>query len=409
MPDIILIQPPNRPLSTPTMYPISLGLLYLASSLEKEGISVEIVDLRDKAVSIELIPKARYYGITATSGEYPDAQILAALLKKRDPQSKTILGGYHATMLYEGCLGFYMVFVGESERSLVEYIKYGLYTDKVFNPLIEDLDNLPFPARDLVGELAFSETLMPGERYGKGERSAILVSARGCPYKCSFCGQPHGDIRFRSPENVAQEVEELKEKYHCSAFRDESDNIAINKKWLLRLCKLLTPLRVRWKAHSRAAHLLDEEKIIALKESGLVEMGMGVESTDQHVLDLTRKEERVENYYQAVALLKKHQIISKVYFMTGLPGEDDETLRLNMEFMRRAKPDKWTLTITMPYPGSDLWNSPEKYGIKILDKDFSRYWNFPDKPVFETREATRDEIWTRYLTFYRYLSKGQWR
>ena len=81
------------------------------------------------------------------------------------------------------------------------------------------------------------------------------------------------------------------------------------------------------------------------------------------------------DHLRAIRILKEAGIRSKTYFVGGLPGETDKTLKANMDFFITAKPDKWTLATFTPYPGSEIFKYPEQFGIRIIDKDFNHWWN----------------------------------
>ena len=413
--DFTFIQVPNPILLQPLMYPFALGPLYLAAMLEKAGAKVACVDLRgvdlrDKELNPDLVPRAKWYGLTATTPEIKAARSLAVILKARDPSSRTIIGGAHATALPQDCVEYFdVVGTGEWEHSIVKLLEEGQVEGAVYGGATPDLDVLPFPARHLVGERAFSTTIMPGERWGEGEKGAMIISSRGCPYNCHFCASARSlPIRLRSPENVAAEVQELKERYNCHAFRDESDNLNLNSAWLFRLCNLLEPLKVTWKGHGRS-RLLTPEICKAMREAGLIEFGIGVESADPKVLKLIGKEETVEDHLQAVALLKKYGIVSKIYLMSGLPGETEETPLRNATFMEYAQPDKWTLSEFVPLPGCEVWKNPEHFEATISKDNLADYWFFDSDFAVEYKGASREILKDRYQRLLSYLKSNQWR
>lgn len=414
MVDVTLIQVPNLFLASPLMYPFSLSLMYLAASLERAGAKVALADLRDKELSsidLDTIPPARYFGFTATTGEISAARTLAALLKDKYPDSQTVVGGAHASVLPEDCQPhFDIVAVGEWDYAIVNLFQKGHTNGIVYANQVSDLDSLPLPARHLAGTRAFTNILMPGEKYGTGNRAAMLISSRGCPQTpaCAFCANITRGVRFRSPENVLLEVEELVERYNVREWRDEADNLTTSKKWLLEYCRLLAPLKVSWKGHTRADYL-DEDEVIAMKEAGLVEFGIGVESADPEVLRIIRKKETVEDYNRAIRLLKKYGVISKVYLMSGLPGETEQTLALNASFFEEAKPDKWTLLRFVPLPGCDIWQHPENYRARIDRDQFANFVFWPTEGPIEYEGVSKQVLDARFNRMYSYLRSDKWR
>jgi anaerobic magnesium-protoporphyrin IX monomethyl ester cyclase len=389
-------------------------LLYLGAVLEKAGHEVQIVDLR-KEENIDVrrqVAKANFVGLTATSGEIVDAKRIARQVKTYyGKQVVTIVGGAHPSLLPEDCINhFDCVVVGEGEKSILEIVENGA-RGLVNSSPIKDLDTIPFPARHLVGEKAFSHTLWPGEKYGKGPKATTLIGSRGCFWqKCAFCGNIRQPLRLRSPANIVEEIKQVRDQYGCYHYRFEDDDFTFNKKRCLKLCEELKPLGIHYKAHSRS-DLLDEEICQALKQSGCDEFGIGVESADNHVLETVDKGLTVEDHKKAIKLLKEAGIITKAYFIIGLPGETEETIEKNMQFVKETGIDKWTISIFMPYPGCPIACNPTKYGVKIVDHDWSHYWNFPDYPCHELTDppATRQQIWKRYKRFYEFMRSEAWR
>lgn len=410
MADIVLIQPPNKVLSQPTMY-FGLGLLYVAASLEETGHNVKIVDFRDKSIDFSLIPEADYYGITATTGEIEDAKFISHGLKKWRKNAITIIGGPHATILPQDCVeDFDYVIVGEGEKAIVEVLEGKWIGKLAHSPPIENLDSIPFPARHLLPEEAvFSQTLYMGEKYGKGPKSTTIISSRGCPFRCSFCANVLPQkVRFRSPENFVNEIKFLQDRYDCHHFRFVDDNFTLNKQRVLQICDLLEPCDVHYRAQARS-NLLDAEICQALKTSGCEEMGLGVETADDHVLKLNNKQETVSHHKKAIRLLKEAGIYAKAYFMVGLPGSTNKTIQKNMDFVKETQIDKYTVSIFMPYPGCEVANNPEKFGVTILDKDYSHYWNFPEFPAHQLEHLSQRAIYEQYKQFCSWLRSGAWR
>jgi radical SAM superfamily enzyme YgiQ (UPF0313 family) len=401
--DVTLVHCPNPVLDNPKMY-FGLGILYVAAALEKAGYKVAIADLRDKGVNIDLdlIPKAKYIGFSFTTGESTDAKLLAQLVKARDRQCTTIAGGPHPTIMPQDCQDFDIIVRGEGENFTLSPFKRTVSMSRITN-----LDSVPFPARHLAD--CFSETLLPGERYGKGQKSTTVIFSRGCPFNCGYCSNIlTKPVVYRSPENIAKEIEELISKYNCRSFRIEDDNFTAKKDWMLEVCKKLAPLKVTFKCHSRG-ELIDESSVLALKEAGCVEMGMGLETADETVLSIADKGTKPADCERAIQLLKKHGIATKVYFVVHLPGETDKTIELNKTFMKRAQPDKWTVSRFCPFPGCPMHDHPSAYGITWIDRDLSHYWNFWPNALVKYANTSIEKLNQRYHEFYDWLRREEWK
>ena len=272
---------------------------------------------------------------------------------------------------------------------------------------IRNLDNIPFPSRDVVAT-PFSDTLFPGERYGKGDLAATTIGSRGCPFMCAFCGNVYrAPVIYRSCENIIGELRQLINS-GVTHFRFEDDNFTLHPEFP-RLCLEIERLNIFYKCHTRS-NLLTLEIADILKLSGCEECGIGVESADDRVLEIVHKQETTKQHGHAVEILRKAGIRSKTYFISGLPGETDETLKLNMEFMQTYKPEKWTISTFSPYPGCDVYNNPSKYNIRIIRKDWSRWGNFCKDSYNHIIEGqSPDEMWNRYKKMYAYFRSDEWR
>lgn len=400
-PDIVLVLPPNQVLSDPTSH-TPLGPGYLEAVLVKAGYNVGITDLRDKRLETSLIPRAPVIGISATTGEIDMAKQIARELKERDPKVLTVIGGPHATYLPSGCLDFDIVVIGEAESVIAE-IASGKRTNSglVFASATLNLDSLPFPTRH---PWSFSTTLLEGGGYGTGPLATGILTSRGCPMKCCYCREEAGLVRFRSPENVVDEVKQIQEKWNCHNFRFEDDNLTLNKKRALRLFELLEPLNIHWRAHTRA-NLWDNELAESAKRAGCREIGFGFEAATDYILQLIRKDETVDQYREAVRVTKRHGITCKAFWVASLPGETWLTIADIQKFMLEEKPDKWIVSRLCPYPGSDIWKRPEQYGIKWLDRNFSHYWNFWDEAMVEYEDVSKHELNEHYQHLFAWLSK----
>jgi len=346
LPDIVLVQPPNPYLLDPTTrWP--LGLSYLEAVLLKAGAKVAVADLRDKEIDLSLIPEALIIGITATTGEIGMAKELAHLIKQRNYNTFTVIGGSHASYLPEDCAQYFdLVVIGEAEYDINQFLQQRYFgTRYTKSPL--DLDTLPFPIRH---PFSFSNTLFEGAGYGKGPMTTSIITSRGCPYTCAYCQEKPRPVRFRSPENVVEEIKEIQSKWDYHHFRFEDDNFTLKPERVFEICRLLEPLKVYWRCHSRS-DLFNRDMARAMRLAGCNEVGFGVESADQRVLDIVNKKETIKQHIRAIRIAEDSGIRTKAFFMTGLPGETDEIVGLTKSFLERAQPSKIILSRFTPYPG----------------------------------------------------------
>jgi anaerobic magnesium-protoporphyrin IX monomethyl ester cyclase len=381
MKKVILIYLPHPYLNQPDAQ-APLGLLYLAAVLEKEGIDVQVKNYSSCQTyqAVMDLPEADIYGITATSLELPQANRFACLIKEKFPISKIILGGPGAyskefvdwTFVDSICIGD-----GESTiLSMYKDIEKEKLVREYFNSCATDINNIPFPARHLLegkqgGNIfAFNEMYRPGD-------TTIVISSRGCPFNCSFCGSPfftkqRGGVQFRSIKNIVEEIKQIKSEFGIEQIRFSDDLFTANKKRCLELCSELRKLNIVYRVSIRTKPF-DLEIANALYDSGCREVSFGVESFDEDVLALLNKGTTALDNASALELCSRVGLRTRILFMIRTPGQTRETVRKNIEWLNKVPYDIIACTSFVPLPGSDIWVTPEKYNIEILSRNLDHY------------------------------------
>lgn len=227
-------------------------------------------------------------------------------------------------------------------------------------PLLEDLDLLPIPARDLLenGLYRSPET---------GNILTVIQGNRGCPSKCIFC--PAGimsgfKVRYRSAALVFQEIEECVQRFGIREFLFHGDTFTLNKKWLLELCDLIiaSGLKIHWGCNSRV-DTMDDERAERLRRAGCWVVAFGVESGDQEILDKMKKGQRVERAREAIATCKRHGLRTHAFFVIGTPWETRQTLARTLAFARDLGTDFFDFNIAYPLPGTELHQITTEAGL----------------------------------------------
>ncbi len=419
---ICFIIPPNPILDSPLMQ-IPLGVLYMGAVLERTGFKVFISDMRvEQQINPALIPTDyNFYAVTATTGEYHYAKELANLLTRKEPQAHLVIGGSHATHKPRETLSdtkYDSAVIGEGERTIVELLEsrdldtvkglaWKLPLNKIKinepRPLIQDLDTIPFPARHLLTyDHVFTRDLYYGARYGRGEVGTALTTERGCPYRCAYCANWDRKLRLRSIENVVQEIEQCKEVYKCSRFKIVDDEFGMPRWRALKLCEALEPLNLSFRVATRV-DVVDPELLAAFKRAGCDEISFGVETPDENILKVVNKHETLQQSKNAVKWAKEAGLRVKTYFMVCLPKETWNSIEKLKAFVKATQPHKWTLSTFIPYPGCDVAKNPEKYGVKILEHNFSKYWLYQDESMIETDVASQEELTQHRIELFKWL------
>ncbi len=248
----------------------------------------------------------------------------------------------------------------------VSYLSAGKIIHNEMMPIIEDLDRLPFPARNI---------LLLRERYYNPKLNhrpfTAAISSRGCPYQCRYCvpcslsfarelenKRFTGDkpaVRMRSSQNVTEEISLLKKQgYKAISFLDDQFIWDIPR--LEVIAGHLALHKITWGCLARADRINDDAAKI-LSKTGCVYIDIGVESFQQNILDDIHKDMKVEQCMDAVSVLEKHKVNYKLNILLGAsPLETKETIRNNLEVIKKIRPYAVMFSICNPFPGTEFWD-----------------------------------------------------
>jgi anaerobic magnesium-protoporphyrin IX monomethyl ester cyclase len=377
--EIVLINPDSPALLDPKVMP-PLGLLYISSILKENGVNVKLIDLAGNPN--QPIPESKHYGITATTSQYPAVKQLRKKLS-----GDFVIGGPHATLCPHQCLedGFDAVVVGDGEKAILNFAHgtRGL----ICNP-VEDLGKVPFPDRSIIKDYNYEIN---------GKKAATIITAKGCIYrKCAFCSQTSNQIRYRPVEDVGEELIQLKELgYEAIMIFDDEFFSHIDRD--VKICFYLAMLELDWRCFSRSNFITKEVAYIA-KKTRCKEILLGIESGSDQILLNINKGITVKQHLKAIEFLHKNGIRVKAAMIIMLPGESKETLKETWKFCEKIedKVAEWDWTICTPYPGSDIYNHPERYDLQFDPKTiFTEYkgGNSPNwkPPKVATSQLTFEE------------------
>jgi radical SAM superfamily enzyme YgiQ (UPF0313 family) len=345
--------------------------------------------------------------------------------RREVPRTFITVGGPYPIAMKQSCLEDSMdidaVVTGEGEVTVVEMLQRlsegkGLEGvegvvyregDKIIKnpdrPLITDLDSLPFPARELLGDKM--DYVPPPATYRK-RPVAVVITSRGCNRRCIFCFQidrkrEHG-IRFRSVENVIDEIKLcLKQGYREIKFID--DTLAADYDRAMRLAEEIKrqKLKFTWFA-SACVHQVDKPLLKAFKEAGCWAILFGAESGVQKNLNAIKKGITLEQTRKAVKAAKDVGLTVYTPFIFGIPGETyDEALR-TIEFACELNPDIANFHALTPFPGTELYENIEKYGVMSGDLEDFTYQGAAFVPYTMTRSQIAE---LRQIAFRRFYSR----
>ncbi len=387
-----------------------LGLAYISALLKKNGISVCIFDplpmqahnMAERLLSIITQHHPKIVGFTATTAQISLIYSLAQAVKANHPKITTIIGGVHATVLPDEVISkpyVDFVVVGEGEHTALELFsaiessknsaiqgskKYdgikGIYFkegEKIRftgqRELISNLDELPYPARELLDNEWYSKrgSLIRGLWL----RTATIITSRGCPGQCTYCASKLTfglKIRRRSVQNVIEEINGLIKKYRIQGLFFCDDTLTTDKKWMSEFCTQMAKLNLIWACQSRV-NTVDKDMLKAMKCAGCVQIEYGCESGSQKVLNILKKNITVEQIKKAFALTKEAGIRSMANFMIGNPEETSEDIETTANLAKELKADYTEFWITTPYPGSELFNQAKNKGW-LKSEEWGKDW-----------------------------------
>lgn len=404
---------------------IPLGIYYLAASLRECGHSVCAIDGEANNLTAEIIVDdlkkfaPDVIGISSTTVAFHRTIELAQLLKKDFPETPLVLGGPHVTSNPQHAMSVEVFDVGvlrEGEQTMLDVISSikeknnlrqvpGLVLregdELVFTQareMIQDLDQLPFPAIDLVPDISLYNP--PPSNYKKLPVANVITS-RGCPSLCTFCDNAVFGTQFRkrSASNVADEIEMLYREFGVREIAFVDDTFTIDKKRIYDLFEDLSrrQISVPWTCMSRI-NTVDRELLEFMRDHGCWHISFGIESGEEKILKHIKKFISLEKATQVINWCSELGVRTKGFFIVGHPGETEASIDKTIEFALDLALDDVVVTINTPIPGSPQYREVDQYG-QLDETDWSQfnYW----RPVFVPHGLTPDILINRQKEFYR--------
>lgn len=337
-------------------------------------------------------------GVSSTTPQYVLAKNLIERLKSDLPTAFYVCGGVHVTALPETSLrelGIDCVVLGEGEytmREVCERLESGRSLEDVKGiayldgdkrgvtvnerrPLIENLDEIPFPAWHLLDLERYLAP--PGPIRGLWlERCIHMICSRGCPYRCIFCGSNlifGRRVRHRSVKNVIDEISLLTDRYRIDGVWFMDDTFTVNSRWVIDFSRALRDNRinVKWGCQARV-NTVSEAILREMRQSGCSQLDFGVESGSAKVLRTLTKDTDPKMAREAFRLTKGLGLRALATFMIGNPGETIEDIAMTFELAKEIAPDYVNFYYATPYPGTTLYDMAIKNGW-ITNLDYSDF------------------------------------
>lgn len=374
----------GQEIKTGVTFPI--GLAYMASTLLEAGFEVKLLDPIAEETPVEKIYQ---------ESEWADAIVLPFSAGHTDDVRQYrndfrrkffVLGGGYAhhiaDWLFKEDFGD-VILCGEPEYTIVDLMRaYPSYQnvsgiiykdrEKIVRtpdrPLLTDLDKLPFPARHLTNPKNYWEIMF------LGEPTVWILPTRGCPYDCIFCAQRDLNkrrVRYRSPQNIVDELEEIVRKYGVKNFVFFDETFNFNHQFVINVCQeiLFRGLKIKWWCAARADRVrTDVVKI--MKKAGCIELRFGLESANDEILKYFQKGETIADIRRGLEIVKKEGMNFSLQCIFGAPQESEETIKNTMTFIKEMKPFFVSFNVLTPLPGSQLY---EQIKDKIKPEDMRSF------------------------------------
>lgn len=368
-----------------------IGTLYAAALMRQQGHTVHLLDTMFAFGPEEVIPPLQqhnpdYFVIYDDGFNYLTKMCLTNMREAAFDMMKfakqkgcvVIVSSSDANDHFEKYLqeGADYVILGEAEQTLAElvtainngeqdmmslpglaYRQQGAVIKTVRRPVMKELDELPFPAWDIIDMEPYRKTWLKH----RGYFSMNMATTRGCPFKCNWCAKPIYGNRYnsRSPQNVVAELTLLKERFHFDHIWFCDDIFGLKPGWVHEFANRLeaSGTRFRFKIQARADLLLQPDYIQDLARAGCENIWMGAESGSQKILDAMNKGTKVEEIFQATRLLKAHGIHPSFFIQFGYPGETKQDIMKTIDMINTLLPYEIGISVSYPLPGTRFYEA----------------------------------------------------
>jgi anaerobic magnesium-protoporphyrin IX monomethyl ester cyclase len=402
-----------------------LGLLYIGSALKKARPQdeVKLIDaIAEKMSGAELEQRIRdfdpdFVGLSTFTMVMYDCCLIARLVKKINPNAHICFGGPHISdfpVETANLPDVDSIVLGEGENTIVDLMDHleqnqsienipGVFTQenasevthkKSQRPMVDNLDDLPFPDRSLLKQELYYNAI------GFEKNIASIITSRGCPKQCTFCGTMRSNYRMRSVPNILEEIklildDGIKEIF----FQDDTFNLLGERAKIFCREVIASNLKFTWSFKARVDQIDDELMDLAY-QAGCRQLHIGVETGNQEGLDFLKKGVTIGQLTRAFNLAHKYNIRTIADWMIGMPFEKNmDDIDKNFQFLLDLNPFYAQINVLQPFPYTELFSQAEKAGLDNLAR--WQKWCANPQPEFEK------SVWTESFTASELNSKAE--
>jgi anaerobic magnesium-protoporphyrin IX monomethyl ester cyclase len=404
---------PHDPYTLLLHPPLCYG--YMSRHLKAAGHDVVLVDLpflgNDPAVLAAAVDEHRpgLVGITSVAQSYWQALELARLVKQTTAAPPVVFGGPHVTFIAAECLRRHpavdYVLLYDAELSIVALCAA---LAEGGDDILRKVPGLHFRGRD--GSLAATASappLMSLDDLGPPDRSifdldrylaydyeTVVMTARGCPSRCTFCSTTIAGrkARWNGPAHVCDELEGIIGAGFRSVFFGD-DTFSGDPDRTIDICREIQSrgIQIPWTSNMRAQDARPPV-LAAMTDAGAYRVFMGFESIQKATLRLVKKGATPERMIEKAQLVKDAGLELHASFIIGAPGDTDETLAATLDYIRLLDPTVATFNVMEPRPGTDVYTNPDRYGIQIPDPYWYESASWLDLPVCRNQHLSQEQI-----------------
>ena len=378
------------------------GLGYVSAVLKRGGHQTALIYLQQEPVKNHFLHQVAtiapgLVAFSSTAHQYPYVERCARWLKESMPEIPTIVGGPHPTLAPEQVLAnpdIDLVCIGEGEYPLLDLANAleesrgfstipnlwlrskGQLVKNPLRPLVANLDELPFPDREMFD---FREILAANDGW------VDLMAGRGCPYGCSYCCNPAlrekfkglgKYVRFRSVDNLLEEIHSLASRYTIKTLNFQDDVFTLDRDWSLQFSRAYgQEFEFPFWINTRVERINDEELVAALADAGCHGVRIGIESGNETLrAKILKRRMSNEEIRRAFALARKYGLHTYTCNMLGIPGETADMIEETIALNRELEPTDLQFSVFYPYPMTELYDVSVRNGCLIEGESLPSYY-----------------------------------
>lgn len=373
-----------------------LGLCRIARFLRDRGHEVSVIeDALDRPDLDQIIGRASgmdFVGFGAMTLQAPRVEYLLSCIRQTTG-AVLVCGGPHYSATQKLAANCDALVVGDGELAFLEIIggKRGLVAGRQSQEYIE-------------ADFSFVDYPRYGDHLIDGTRAISLLTSRGCPFGCRFCGSPKAfgrSVTYYPLQEVVSNMSRLSSKYGFRAFRIMDDTFTLNNRRVIEFCDLVSPFGWRMSCLTNV-RTVRAATLQRMRSAGFEFVAIGAESANEAVLKLANKRQSQEDIRRAVAMINDAGLKAEVLFIIGLPGETVGSLSETISLAKELKAYRVHAQFFTPFPGCEFHDQIERFGT-IIERDYNKWTH--RVPVFVPHSISYDVLLSLANEFFSMLGR----